>query len=265
MACRIFICSMGTLSCNMWDPVPWPGFEPKIPTMGAWKPSHWTTRKIPVKCILREGQESRKLARMSGFCKSSLQKYWGQSWRVSGEWTVPNFGSSTQVSGVGPPPTISSPTELMALSQLPGGNFIQAWAHAVATVFNLETGVGLWFNLTGLKFFSFGWWGMDRERIGTEKLVFYWSQWFDRSLVLLGPHCGRKKKKLSKKEVKREEITHEAEISDGTSSVPRCRRTNINKFFPLFLKKPVRDGSVLPAIQTVLTFLLLGIHWGHQN
>ena len=77
---------------------------------------------------------------MSGFCKSSLQKYWGQGWRVSGEWTAPDFGNSTQASSVGPPPALSRPTQLMALPQLPGGSFIQAWAHAVATVISLEMG-----------------------------------------------------------------------------------------------------------------------------
>ena len=32
-ACRIFHCSMQTLSCSMWDLVPWPGIEPG--------PLHW--------------------------------------------------------------------------------------------------------------------------------------------------------------------------------------------------------------------------------
>ena len=28
-------CSMQTLSCGMWDLVPWPGFEPGFPIVGA--------------------------------------------------------------------------------------------------------------------------------------------------------------------------------------------------------------------------------------
>ena len=42
-ACRIFSCDMRTLSCGMWDPLPWPG----PPALGAWSLSHWTTRKVP--------------------------------------------------------------------------------------------------------------------------------------------------------------------------------------------------------------------------
>ena len=186
---RIFSCSLRTL--GMWDPVPWPGMEPRLPAWGAWSPSHWTTREVPIKYILTEGQESRKPARMSGFCRWSLQKYWGQGWRVDGKWTVPDFGNSSQVSGSGPPPYLPPSTQLMASSQLPGGGFIQAWAHALTIVMGLE--MGIWFNLVGLKFFTSGWWGMGGERIVTEKLVFYWSQWSDRSPVLLGPHCGGKK------------------------------------------------------------------------
>ena len=36
-----------TLSCGMWDPVPWPGIEPRPPTLEAWSLSHWTTGKSP--------------------------------------------------------------------------------------------------------------------------------------------------------------------------------------------------------------------------
>ena len=38
-----FSCSMQTLSCGMWDLVPWPGIEP---TLGAQCLSHWTTREV---------------------------------------------------------------------------------------------------------------------------------------------------------------------------------------------------------------------------
>ena len=36
---------MRTLSCGIWDLVPWPGIEPWPPVMGAWSFSHWTTRE----------------------------------------------------------------------------------------------------------------------------------------------------------------------------------------------------------------------------
>ena len=35
------------LSCSMWDLVPWSGIEPGHPALGAWWPSHWTTREVP--------------------------------------------------------------------------------------------------------------------------------------------------------------------------------------------------------------------------
>jgi len=42
----IFSWSLWTLSCSMWDVVSWPGIEPRTPALGAWKLSHWTTRKV---------------------------------------------------------------------------------------------------------------------------------------------------------------------------------------------------------------------------
>ena len=42
---EIFSCSMQTLSCGMWDLVPWPGIKPRPPALGvlATEP----TREIP--------------------------------------------------------------------------------------------------------------------------------------------------------------------------------------------------------------------------
>ena len=34
--CGIFNCSIHTLSCGMWDLVPWPRIEPRPPALGAW-------------------------------------------------------------------------------------------------------------------------------------------------------------------------------------------------------------------------------------
>ena len=49
-ACGIFdlCCGRRTLSCNMWDLVPWPGIEPGPSALGAQSLSHWTTREVPV-------------------------------------------------------------------------------------------------------------------------------------------------------------------------------------------------------------------------
>ena len=46
-ACRIFSCGMQTLSCGMWDLVPWSGSEPGPPALGAQSLSNWTTREVP--------------------------------------------------------------------------------------------------------------------------------------------------------------------------------------------------------------------------
>ena len=48
VACRIFSCSMETLSCCMWDLVPWPGIRPEPSALGVCSLSHWITREVPV-------------------------------------------------------------------------------------------------------------------------------------------------------------------------------------------------------------------------
>ena len=45
-ACGIFSCSMQTLSCGVWDLVPWPGIEPRAPALGAQSLSPWPTREV---------------------------------------------------------------------------------------------------------------------------------------------------------------------------------------------------------------------------
>ena len=37
---------MGTLSCGLWDLVPWPGIKLQASTLGEWSLSHWTTREV---------------------------------------------------------------------------------------------------------------------------------------------------------------------------------------------------------------------------
>ena len=44
---RFFSCSLKTLSCGIWDLVPWPGIKPRPPTLQGWNLSHWTTRESP--------------------------------------------------------------------------------------------------------------------------------------------------------------------------------------------------------------------------
>ena len=38
---------MRTLSCGMWDLVPWPGIEPGPPALEVQSLSHWATREVP--------------------------------------------------------------------------------------------------------------------------------------------------------------------------------------------------------------------------
>ena len=45
-ACRILGGSMQTLSCSMWDLVPWLGIPPRPPALGMQSLSHWTTREV---------------------------------------------------------------------------------------------------------------------------------------------------------------------------------------------------------------------------
>ena len=46
VACRIFSCNMQTLSCGMWDLIPWPEIEPRSPALGAQSLSPWTSRAV---------------------------------------------------------------------------------------------------------------------------------------------------------------------------------------------------------------------------
>ena len=48
-SCGIFSCGMRTLSCGMWDLVPWAGIEPEPPALGEQSLSHWTTKEVPLK------------------------------------------------------------------------------------------------------------------------------------------------------------------------------------------------------------------------
>ena len=58
VACRIFTCSMQTLSCSMWDLVPQPGIEPGSPALGAQSLSHRTTREVPMSLMqIGDGEE----------------------------------------------------------------------------------------------------------------------------------------------------------------------------------------------------------------
>ena len=46
MACGLFRCGMGTLSCGVWCLGPQQGMEPGSPALGVWSLSHWTMRDV---------------------------------------------------------------------------------------------------------------------------------------------------------------------------------------------------------------------------
>ena len=44
---KIFVClAVSGPSCMMWDLVPCPEIPPRLPALGAWSLSHWTTREV---------------------------------------------------------------------------------------------------------------------------------------------------------------------------------------------------------------------------
>ena len=52
---------MPSLSCYMWDLVPWPGIELRA-LLGVWSLSHWTTRDVPAVLFITEtsGEEQQE-------------------------------------------------------------------------------------------------------------------------------------------------------------------------------------------------------------
>ena len=49
----IYSCGMWTLSCSMWNLVPWPVIKAGPPALGALSLNHWTTTEIPVTVLTR--------------------------------------------------------------------------------------------------------------------------------------------------------------------------------------------------------------------
>ena len=45
--CPILVVAHGIFSCGMWDLVPPPGIEPRLPALGMQSRSHWTSSEVP--------------------------------------------------------------------------------------------------------------------------------------------------------------------------------------------------------------------------
>ena len=59
---------MQTLSCGMWDLVPWPAIKPSPPALEVWRLSHWTTGKSSEHCLVPSivlGEEAQPCAQSS--------------------------------------------------------------------------------------------------------------------------------------------------------------------------------------------------------
>ena len=77
---------MQTLSCGMWDLVPWPRIEPRPPTLGARSLSHWTTREVPPQ-LFKKFSKVRKVGKC--ILVKARRTLWG-SWAWKPFW-VPQF------------------------------------------------------------------------------------------------------------------------------------------------------------------------------
>ena len=76
-ACGIFSCGKQTLSCGMWDPVPWSGIKPGPSALGVQSLSHWTTREVPHFQFYRNYKEKRKIPNDSLRKQSDRLRTWG--------------------------------------------------------------------------------------------------------------------------------------------------------------------------------------------
>ena len=72
-------CSIWTLSCGIWDLVPWPRIEPGPPALGVQSLGHRTTREVPTLVLVVSTvclPFNRSFCIFSNFSHGSLQEYW---------------------------------------------------------------------------------------------------------------------------------------------------------------------------------------------
>ena len=74
VTCGIFSCSMRTLSCGLWDLIPWPGIQPRFPALGTQSLSHWTTKEVPFSNSLTDNFHSKSQITMYSIIIYILKK-----------------------------------------------------------------------------------------------------------------------------------------------------------------------------------------------
>ena len=67
-------CGISDPHCCIWDPIPSPGIEPRLPTLGTQTLSHWTTREVPGITIFESvsGSETSPLSTLYSFLEYKL-------------------------------------------------------------------------------------------------------------------------------------------------------------------------------------------------
>ena len=88
VAGRILRCGTPTLSCSMWDLVPWPGIKPVPPQLGVWCLKHWTTREVPPIVFLRMKKDCKSKVCEPLFQGTTCSLEIGVSWNILKEGTM---------------------------------------------------------------------------------------------------------------------------------------------------------------------------------
>ena len=98
-ACRIFSCSMLTLSWGMWDLVPWPGITPRPPALEARSLSHWTPREVPSKSL---SIFAHKFSVSFGYWKALKCHPWRREWQSTLVFLPGEFHGQRSLAGYRP-------------------------------------------------------------------------------------------------------------------------------------------------------------------
>ena len=98
---QVVVAAHRIFSCSMWDPVPWPGMEPRPPGLGPLSLSHWTTREVPKRLFWNvsiphcpnPNPNPSALKRCSAGPQCHLFPPWGPFLSGSRSFTTPSLGT----------------------------------------------------------------------------------------------------------------------------------------------------------------------------